>query len=120
MPDSVLLPKSQTWGNRITETKKLKLLAIDINDERYMSQAPVWQENGFEPVRVKGIQAAIEVIYASKEPFAIIGINADGFPYLPMLPILRDIVSCSINILTSNFTIDEYIQALYNASNTSK
>jgi DNA-binding response OmpR family regulator len=89
------------------------ILAIDKDMEVYNRQAPVWASYGIGLDRVDSITEAISILSYDKE-FFFVGINEDTNPdYLLLLPILRDVTSCPIFIITSTYTPAKKADAIH-------
>ena len=88
------------------------IMAIDKNIEVYTEQTAVWAQHGVSVFRVDTVHDAI-LMLASGGDYLFISINEDSNPdFLVLLPVLRDVSTCPIFVITSNYTPIKKIEAI--------
>lgn len=93
---------------------RLPILALGRDDELYKREQAVWALRGVDIVRVATMQAAIEKL--SRTDYLFVVINADCIEYMPMLKVMREMASIPIVVITSQFSIYEEVEALWNGA----
>lgn len=87
------------------------ILAVDRDTAIFLRENTGWKQRGIDGVRVDNMSEAL--VKLSGDTFLFVTINADNIGYLSMLPVMREIVSIPIFIITDNFTINEQVKALH-------
>ncbi|MDL2272965.1 response regulator transcription factor [Oscillospiraceae bacterium OttesenSCG-928-G22] len=90
------------------------ILAVDRDAELFRRENAGWKQRGIEGVRVDSMSEALEEL--GKGAFLFVAINADNIGYLPMLPVMRELTTTPIFIITANFTINEQVRALHSGA----
>lgn len=90
------------------------ILAVDTDLAVCTREQEAWRRHGVDVLRVDSMRDAIEKLYRGVYLFT--SINADCIPYLPLLPVMRDLSETPICVITSHFTIHEQVQALENGA----
>ena len=91
-----------------------RYLAIDNDKEFQNRESTAWADIGISSLRVDAMDEGI--VYANKENFMFVFINADNVNYLSKLKLLRNITSSPILIATSRFTLEEHALAINNGA----
>lgn len=90
------------------------MLAVDRDIHVHLREKAEWERHGIGSVRVDSMSEAVEEL--SRSEFFFVSINADNINYLPMLPVLREMSSVPIFIITTSFSIAEQVEALHSGA----
>ena len=92
----------------------LTYLAIDKDAALHNRESALWLRCGISSIRTTSMDEGIA--YANDKQFLFIVINANNIDYMPKLRILRGVTADPILIATSNFAIEEQVEALHNGA----
>jgi DNA-binding response OmpR family regulator len=94
----------------------LPLLAVDGDIDVYNRESATWEKHGVANIRVATMHEALEKL--ADEDFVCVAINADSVNYLPQLKIMRDAIPVPIIIMSSSFSTEREVEALYNGADS--
>jgi DNA-binding response OmpR family regulator len=87
------------------------ILAVSTDLEDYKHSTEAWGKHGYSVLRVDTMYDAIKRL-SDGETFLFIGINEDTTDFWGQLPIMRDITSIPIFIITSTYNTEKKAKAL--------
>lgn len=92
----------------------MPMLAVDNDIEVSLREQAEWERFGVSTVRVGSMQEAVDRL--SRESFLFTAINADNITFMPLLKMMREIAPSPIFVITSDFKIEEQVEAILNGA----
>jgi DNA-binding response OmpR family regulator len=89
------------------------ILAVDKDSAVHERKTAEWEKYGIDALRVDTMNEAI-CLLAHRDDFLFVAINEDTIPdFMPKLRIMREVTGLPVFVITSNYTIEKKLKAMY-------